>query len=218
MNHFPDSQPSGSNSTHLVEGILAADERSMELLFGVHKRGLVGFFARRFGSQDAEDLAAETLMIVCEAIRAQSIREPERLSGFVLTVARRLGFRLIEQRTTSRQRERSIDHDPVILNEILTASESPEHALLRIQRQSLMLKVLRELSKRDREVLERFYLHEESPEKIQAEMGMTETQFRLTKNRAKARFGSLGQQLMTKPIVRRTVQSAGKAFPASNCA
>jgi RNA polymerase sigma factor (sigma-70 family) len=218
MNHSPDSQPFGSNSTSLVEGILAADERSMELLFGVYKRGLVGFFTRQFGSQDAEDLAAETLMIVCEAIRAQSIREPERLSGFVLTVARRLGYRLIEQRTTSRQRERSIDHDPVILNEILTASESPEHALLRIQRQSLMLKVLRELSKRDREVLERFYLHEESPEKIQAEMGMTETQFRLTKNRAKARFGSLGQQLMTKPIVRRTVQSAGKAFPASNCA
>ena len=218
MNYSPDSQPFGSNSTSLVEGILAADERSIEHLFGVYKRDLVYFFARQFGSQDAEDLATETLTIVCEAIRAGSIREPDRLSGFVMTVARRLGFRVVQARIDSRRRERSIDHDPVVVNEILTSVESPENALLKTQQQNLMLRVLRTLSARDREVLERFYLHEQAPEKIRAEMGMTETQYRLTKSRAKAKFGELGQQLMATTTVRRSVRRASKAFRANNCA
>ena len=218
MNYSPDSQPSGSNSSSLVEGILAADERSMERLFGLYKRGLVYFFTRQFGAQDAEDLAAETLTLVCEAIRARSIREPDRLSGFVMTVARRLGFRIVQERTESRRRERSIDHDPVVVNEVLASVGSPENALLKTQQQNLMLRVLRELSRRDREVLERFYLHEQSPQKIQAEMGMTETQYRLTKSRAKAKFGALGQQLMSTTTASRSVLKADKAFRANNCA
>lgn len=218
MNYAHDSQPSGSNSTSLVEGILAADEGSMERLFGLYKRGLVYFFARQFGPQDAEDLAAETLTLVCEAIRARSMRDPDRLSGFVMTVARRLGVRIVHERTESRRRERSIDHDPVVVSEILTSVESPENALIKTQQHNLMLSVLRALSTRDREVLERFYLHEQSPEKIQAEMGMTETQYRLTKSRAKAKFVLLGQKLMSTTTACRSVRKAENAFRTNNCA
>ena len=125
---------------------------------------------------------------------------------------------MVQARIDSRRRERSIDHDPVVVNEILTSVESPENALLKTQQQNLMLRVLRTLSARDREVLERFYLHEQAPEKIRAEMGMTETQYRLTKSRAKAKFGELGQQLMATATVRRSVRRASKAFRANNCA
>ena len=50
------------------------------------------------------------------------------------------------------------------------------------------------LSSRDREILTRFYLQEESQEEICIEMTLTETQFRLLKSRAKSRFGELGKK------------------------
>jgi uncharacterized protein (DUF2384 family) len=48
--------------------------------------------------------------------------------------------------------------------------------------------VLRWLSARDRDALARFYLAEESPEEICAALGLTETQFRLIRSKALARF------------------------------
>jgi hypothetical protein len=45
-------------------------------------------------------------------------------------------------------------------------------------------------------VLVRFYLEEQPAERICNDMKLTETQFRLIKSRAKARFGELGKARM----------------------
>jgi DNA-directed RNA polymerase specialized sigma subunit len=58
--------------------------------------------------------------------------------------------------------------------------------------------VLRSVSMRDREILTRFYLMEQSQEEICIEMNLSETQFRLLKSRAKARFGELGRKKLTR--------------------
>ena len=57
-----------------------------------------------------------------------------------------------------------------------------------------MVQVLRTLSPRHRDILARFYLQEQGEKEICKEMGLSETQFRLLKNRAKQRFGELGRQ------------------------
>lgn len=62
------------------------------------------------------------------------------------------------------------------------------------QRIGLIRQVLGELSERDREILTRFYIDEQSQDQICSQMGLTETQFRLLKSRAKARFGELGKK------------------------
>jgi hypothetical protein len=49
------------------------------------------------------------------------------------------------------------------------------------------------MSRREFEVLSRFYLREQPRERIQLEMGLTETQFHLLKSRAKARLTRLIQ-------------------------
>ena len=46
-------------------------------------------------------------------------------------------------------------------------------------------------------MLTRFYLEEESAEEICRNMDLSETQFRLIKSRAKARFGELGKRRLT---------------------
>jgi DNA-directed RNA polymerase specialized sigma24 family protein len=72
-----------------------------------------------------------------------------------------------------------------------------------------MLQVLRSISPRDREILTRFYLYEQTQEQICREMDLTETQFRLLKSRAKARFAELGRrQLSSNPILRLLRRSA----------
>jgi len=71
---------------------------------------------------------------------------------------------------------------------------NPEEAAIFRQRLELIRQVLDELPGRDREILTRFYIEEQGQDKICAEMGLTETQFRLLKSRAKARFGELGKK------------------------
>jgi RNA polymerase sigma-70 factor (ECF subfamily) len=215
---MPDSQLAGSDSAAIVAGILAADDQSVERLFAAYRRGLTFYFVRRFGSQDVDDLVTETLTLVWEAIRSGSIREPERLAGFVMTIARRIGYRVIEERTHSRRAETPIDDEYLGLNGLQTAAESPEDSFFKTQQQTVMLRVLREMSERDREVLRRFYLLEQAPEQIQREMGMTETQFRLTKHRAKSRFGELGKKLLTPPVARRAARSQTVSIGRAACA
>ena len=55
------------------------------------------------------------------------------------------------------------------------------------QRAELMRFVLASLSLRDRDILERFYLHEQTQEQICVEMSLSETQFRLLKSRRQRR-------------------------------
>ena len=50
------------------------------------------------------------------------------------------------------------------------------------------------LSARDREILTRFYLQEQTQEEICKEMILSDTQFRLLKSRAKARFAEMGRR------------------------
>jgi DNA-directed RNA polymerase specialized sigma24 family protein len=57
----------------------------------------------------------------------------------------------------------------------------------------LAMRVLNSLPWREREVLTRFYLKEQSPRQICRDMNFTETQFRLIKSRAKGRFTELGR-------------------------
>jgi RNA polymerase sigma factor (sigma-70 family) len=71
---------------------------------------------------------------------------------------------------------------------------NPEQSLASRENVALMSRVLESLSRRDREILVRFYLQEESQDQICREMELTETQFRLLKSRAKARFGELGKK------------------------
>jgi DNA-directed RNA polymerase specialized sigma24 family protein len=59
-------------------------------------------------------------------------------------------------------------------------------------------RILRSISRRDREILTRFYLLEQTQEQICSQMGLSENQFRLLKSRAKARFSELGRRRLSR--------------------
>ena len=110
--------------------------------------------------------------------------------GFVRTVVRRQVAAYIDDAVHSRRDELNLD----VGVRVADRRNNPEQTAVFRQKVELMLEVLRSLSARDREILTRFYLDEESQESICQEMGLSETQFRLLKSRAKARFGEIGKR------------------------
>ena len=109
---------------------------------------------------------------------------------FVRTIVRRQIAGFIEGMVETRRKQVDIEFGNIIPDEKL----NPENSAISKERDSLAASVLKTISARDREILTRFYLQEQSQEQICQEMSLTETQFRLLKSRAKAKFGELGKR------------------------
>jgi RNA polymerase sigma factor (sigma-70 family) len=180
------SQPTWSP---LVERIRAGDRAAMEELYGLFSKGIRFYLCRQLGPQDLDDRVHDVFLTITQAIRGGELRDPERLMGYVRTVVRRQVAARIDANVHARRRQASLD-DGIVLRD---RSPDPERQAIRDENVAVALRILHSIARRDREVLIRFYLNEQPAERICREMGLTETQFRLIKSRAKARFGELGK-------------------------
>jgi len=182
-----------------VERIRAGDSEAQKVLYQNLMSGARLFLQRRLGIQDVDDRLHDLFVIVVEAIRRGELREPERLMGFVRTVlVRRVAFEISR---IVRARELSVDLDSA--PDLTTADPTPEQETAHRQTVMLMMRVLGKMKKREYEVLTRFYLREQPPERIRLELGLTENQFNLLKSRAKARLTKLVERNLARTSVSR---------------
>ncbi len=194
----PAPQAAQTDWPDLVRRIRREESGAMEELYRLFSRGVRFYLCRQLGAQELEDKVHDTFLIVVQAIRRGELREPERLMGFVRTVVKRQVAASIEQNVQRRRDMQGLEEGGSVSDH----GETPEERVISRQRSEIMEAVLRSLSKRDREILTRFYLLEQSQEQICIEMNLTETQFRLLKSRAKARFGELGRRKLTRRLLR----------------
>jgi len=180
----------------LVERIRAGDRTAMEELYGLFSKGIRFYLCRQLGPQDLDDRVHDVFLTITQAIQSGELREPERLMGYVRTVVRRQVAARIDANVHARRRLASLD-DGVVLRD---HSPDPERLAIRGESIEVALRILNSIAKRDREVLVRFYLDEQPAEQICREMELTETQFRLIKSRAKARFGELGKARLSRKV------------------
>lgn len=178
------------NWADLVSRIQANEEGAMEELYRVFSRGIRFYLCRQLGPQDLDDRMHDCFLVVVQAIRKGELREPERLMGFVRTIVRRQIAGQIDVNVQTRRQQVDLD----ATGPLSDRGRNPESQAIGRQEEQIAASVLKGISKRDREILMRFYLHEQSQEQICKEMQLTETQFRLLKSRAKARFGELGKR------------------------
>jgi RNA polymerase sigma factor (sigma-70 family) len=178
------------NLIDIVEQIRADDPSGMKALYEIFERGIRFYLLRQLGPRDLEDRVHDTFLIVVHAIRHGELREPERLMGFVRTIVRRQVAAHIERAIAVRRQQADLDSGMMIASH----GDNPEESAISRQRREVALGVLRAVSRRDREILTRFYLLGQSQEMICAEMNLTDTQFRLLKSRAKERFGEIGKR------------------------
>jgi RNA polymerase sigma-70 factor (ECF subfamily) len=190
---------SGPHWIDLVDRIKADDQSGMEELYRVFSRGVRFYLCRQLGPQDLEDKVHDTFLIVVQAVRRGELREPERLMGFVRTVVRRQVAAHIDQAVHSRRQQVGIESGTTVMD----LNRDPEESAIRQQHEQIAKTILNSISRRDREILTRFYLLEQTQQQICDQMNLTETQFRLLKSRAKARFGELGRRRLARRGVSR---------------
>lgn len=189
---LPGQPQAGVYSQDLIERLVGqvrdGDQAAMEHLYAMLISGLRSFFRRQLPLESVEDRAHNVYVITVSAIRGGQLREPGRLPGFIRTVAQRQAADAI--RGLERMRNGETD---VAEAAVPDGRANPEEALWERQRMSRMRQALLSLPPRDQEILTRFYLEEQPVERICGEMGLSCTQFRLLKSRAKARLAEAGQ-------------------------
>jgi RNA polymerase sigma factor (sigma-70 family) len=183
----------------LAERIRVGATDGLEELYALFARGIRFYLIRQLGPQELEDKMHDTFVVVVQAIQRGELRDPERLMGFVRTICRRQVAAHIDRIVQSRRQQTEIDNTPRVTD----SRTDPEETAIFAERKDLIRRVLSEIPARDREILTRFYLQEQSQAQICAEMDLTDTQFRLLKSRAKSRFGELGK----KRLVHRNLQA-----------
>ena len=167
----------------LVEKIAAGDVRAKEELYELLSRGIRFFLARQLPrTEDVEDELHNVFVIVVNAVAGGHLRAPERLIGFVRGVVRHRIASKIEEIMRMRRH--------AVLSDFAVGGPYPdiETTIANQERKDLAMDVLRRMSANDRDILMRFYLNEQTPEEICRDMHLSETQYRLLKSRAKARF------------------------------
>jgi RNA polymerase sigma-70 factor (ECF subfamily) len=176
----------------LVSGIRDGNSAAMAELYGIFARGIRYFLLRNLGPDDLDDKVHDCFVIVTQAIQNGDLREPERLMGYVRTVVKRQIAASID--VAVHQRRSRVDFEDSMVS-VSDWRDNPERSVIARQRAEIARKVLNGVSRRDREILNRFYVLEQSQQRICADMGLSYNQFRLLKSRAKARFGELGKRV-----------------------
>jgi RNA polymerase sigma-70 factor, ECF subfamily len=211
MNNEPETGTVDSTSkwTGLVQKIAAGDVDACAELYR-ELRTIQFYFGREIGAQDAEDRYHNLVVAVIEAIRRGVVRDPERVMGYARTIAQRSVMQGIGDRCFERNYE-----TPVYELAIRDTSPDPESIAIKQENKAVATRVLAAMPPRDREVLIRFYLHEHDAKEIQQDMGLTETQFRLIKSRAKARFTSLVQRRIRHAATNRRIVTPREISPCA---
>ena len=173
----------------LVRRIQAGDRRAEEELVERYGEGLT-FLLRRWtrDREAAADLYQESFQLAIEKIRRGELRDPDRLPGFLRSLARNLSTHHYRRESSRGNRETPI------ATEFEPPDQSPGQlgALLRQEKIGLVRRLLSELPvERDRQILLRFYLREEDKERIREDFGLSRAELNVVLFRARRRYQSL---------------------------
>jgi len=185
------SVPQGGSDpiVDLVRRIVSGEPAAEAELVDRFSRAL-SFLLRRLTRDDtaAEDLYQETFRLVIEKVRNGELREPERLPGFVSSMARNLFLGSV--RRGGRRQKWQGDSE--------AAETAPDPApgqlarLLAKERAMAVRGVLAELKNdRDRAILSRYYISGEDKEDICRDLELSDLHFNRVLFRARQRYKEL---------------------------
>jgi len=176
-----------SSDFSLVEAVAERSELQNQLYLRYRRPLLQVFHHRRIDRHAADDLLQRTFLQAIKKIRSEGLDDPGNLGGYLYRTACKLATAYWRGELSHRH-----ENDRELLtnlkDEALSLEERLDHELLAKHVRDLMdhLPV-----QRDREVLERFYLHEEPRTSIRESLQLTDIQFNQVLWRARQRFGDI---------------------------
>ena len=171
----------------LVEAVAERSELQNQLYLRYRRPLLQVFHHRRIDRHAADDLLQRTFLQAIKKIRTEGLDDPGNLGGYLYRTACKLATAYWRGELSHRH-----ENDRELLtnlkDEALSLEERLDHEQLAKHVRDLMdhLPV-----QRDREVLERFYLHEEPRTAIRESLQLTDMQFNQVLWRARQRFGDI---------------------------
>ena len=158
-------------------------------LYTRFKRPLMNIFLQRRIDRDvAQDLLQRTFLQAIKKIRAEGLEDPANLGGYLYRTALNLATTYWREESTRRQDTTDTDSLCAISDEALTLEERVDHDILARAVRAL----IEQLSvPRDKEVIYRFYLHEEQKGSICSSLGLSALQFNQVLWRARQRLGEI---------------------------
>jgi RNA polymerase sigma-70 factor, ECF subfamily len=175
-------------TSDLVEMIRSGEPGGLEELY-VMARNFTFFIMRQLGNDDLQDKVHDIFVTAATAISGGKLRDSARLTPFLTSLTRFYTYGQIDRRVVLRKYTTPLEHA-----NIPDRRFNVEHNVYRQQKMRIVREILGTMPKRDRDVLERFYVHEQTKEQICREMNLTPTQFRLLKSKAKNTFAKLGRR------------------------
>lgn len=187
----PSSIMEVSNRTdpvELVRRIVARDTTAEEEMFLRYKDGVYQIIYQVVHNHSVtEDLSQESLIKALEKIRQEELREPEKLSGFICSIARFIAIDYIRKVRAAVKVE-----DVNAAEQVPDLSPDPYEQVLNKERAEIVRKVISEMKvQRDRDILVRYYILEEEKDNICAALGITREQFARIIFRAHQRYKEL---------------------------
>ncbi|MGH8151078.1 MAG: RNA polymerase sigma factor [Steroidobacteraceae bacterium] len=183
----------GLNGVREADSILVAaisdGDTLQEELYVRYRRSLYQIFLQRRVKADvAQDLVQRTFLQAIKKIRSEGLTEPARLGGYLYRTACNLAT--LHWRGELLRREDSAEDERIddITDEALSLEERIDHEMLARSVRDLMTQLR---GPRDREVLMRFYLHEEPKASVCRNMALSDLQFNQVLWRARQRFGAI---------------------------
>jgi RNA polymerase sigma-70 factor, ECF subfamily len=138
--------------------------------------------SRLSSAEAVEDVRQETFVRVLTLVRANEIREPERLGALVNSVCNNV---LLEHYRAKGRTASSIDEMP---QDSFVATEPPGTGAESREAQLLVRKILSELPDRERRLLQLVLLEERDKDAVCAELGLSRDYLRVLVHRAKQSF------------------------------
>lgn len=180
----------------IVKGILAGDTAAELQMIERYKRGLRFVLRRKCHDPDlAEDISQETWRIVIERIRNNELRDAKKLSAFILQTAK--NQLLMHFRKSDVKRQQTGIGEALESEYSGPLTQSPEDVLERHNLGLLVQTVIKELNTpRDRELLHRYYIHEQDKSLICNELNVNAKNFDNVLYRCKQRFKTLWLAVM----------------------
>jgi RNA polymerase sigma factor (sigma-70 family) len=171
----------------LVAAIAERGKLQGELYLKFRRPLLQVFQQRRIDRDAAQDLLQRTFLQAIKKIRAEGLEDPGNLGGYLYRTATKLAS-AYWRGELARHHDSDGDLMTSITDDALSLEERTDHDILARSVRELIEELP---GHRDREVLERFYLREESRVSICASLHLTSLQLNQVLWRARQRFGEV---------------------------
>lgn len=173
--------PGEFDCERLVCGIREGDASFVGRLHTLFAPGIVFLLARALPADDLPERVHDVLLAVVRRIRDSEVERHGALLTLVREVVREHILMCLRDRNDangSRSRALVVDSAP----------PAPADSSDSLDQTTIMEQALRELTDRDREALDRFYVLGQTEERILAEMKLPQEAFRLLKSEVRAKY------------------------------